>query len=185
MMSQAPRKRFSLSPHGGMALLLGILLLVAGCGEDEPENTQTPGAGADPETVEVDSIPARVEAIRTEGRLNLGGRHPVVFTPRADLVFHKRRSLPEHPNGMRFTAMDEAGEVLRERVFYSVGGGFVVDDALADEDRIVPLTHRLRLDELAAQMPDETYEQQREGTRVRIGQGKATQPSPVPAEEIR
>jgi len=53
MMSQAPRKRFSLSPHGALALLLGILLLVAGCGEDEPENTQTPGAGAGPETVEV------------------------------------------------------------------------------------------------------------------------------------
>ncbi|MAQ13878.1 MAG: L-serine ammonia-lyase [Sandaracinus sp.] len=99
--------------------------------------------GEDPETVEVDSIPARVEAIRTEGRLNLGGRHPVVFTPRADLVFHKRRSLPEHPNGMRFTAMDQAGEVLRERVFYSVGGGFVVDDALADEDRIVEDTTAL------------------------------------------
>ena len=56
---------------------------------------------------------------------------------------------------------------------------------IADEDRIVPLTHRLRLDELGARIPDETYAQQREGTRVRIGQGKATQPRPVPAEEIR
>jgi coenzyme F420 hydrogenase subunit beta len=56
---------------------------------------------------------------------------------------------------------------------------------MADEDRIVPMTNRLRLDELAAQMSDEQYAQQREGTRVRIGQGKATQPRPVPADEIR
>ena len=42
-----------------------------------------------------------------------------------------------------------------------------------------------RLPELVVRIPDETYAQQREGTRVRIGQGKATQPRPVPAEEIR
>ncbi|MEE2697489.1 MAG: hypothetical protein VX516_03505 [Actinomycetota bacterium] len=42
-----------------------------------------------------------------------------------------------------------------------------------------------RRPELVARIPDETYAQQREGTRVRIGQGKATQPRPVPAEEIR
>lgn len=59
MMSQAPRKRISRSPHGRLALLLGILLLVTGCGEDEPGNTQTPEAGADPEAVEV--IPSWVQ----------------------------------------------------------------------------------------------------------------------------
>jgi L-serine dehydratase len=49
----------------------------------------------------------------------------------SDLVFHKRQTLPHHPNGMRFTAFDGGGDVLLERDYYSVGGGFVVntDDA--------------------------------------------------------
>jgi L-serine dehydratase len=52
-----------------------------------------------------------------------------------DLVLHRRTSLPFHPNGMRFTAF--AGEdVIRERTYYSVGGGFVVDETAAGADRI-------------------------------------------------
>ncbi len=93
--------------------------------------------GEEPETVETDSIPARIERIRAARTIALLGRHELPFDPDADLVFHRRRALPGHPNGMRYRARDAAGEVLRERVFYSVGGGFVVDDAAADEDRIV------------------------------------------------
>src|SRR6185503_7474170 len=45
-----------------------------------------------------------------------------------------RESLPGHPNGMRFTALDAQGAPLRSRVYYSVGGGFVVgeDGAVAE-----------------------------------------------------
>jgi L-serine dehydratase len=55
-----------------------------------------------------------------------------------ELVLHRRTSLPFHPNGMRFFAMDAAGDVLRERTYYSVGGGFVVDETAAGADRIKP-----------------------------------------------
>jgi L-serine dehydratase len=54
-----------------------------------------------------------------------------------DLVFNKRKSLPYHPNGMRFSAWDSGGELISERHFYSVGGGFVVNDDEAAQDRIV------------------------------------------------
>ncbi len=53
-----------------------------------------------------------------------------------DLVLHRRTSLPFHPNGMRFFAYDAADELLRERTYYSVGGGFVVDETAAGTDRI-------------------------------------------------
>lgn len=101
--------------------------------------------GDQPELVEVDTVPARVEAIGREHSLRLLGQHAIAFHPGEDLVFHRRETLPLHPNGMRFRAFDAAGELLRERIYYSVGGGFVVDDQLADEDRIVadqtPLPH--------------------------------------------
>jgi L-serine dehydratase len=66
----------------------------------------------------------------------------------ADVILHRRRSLPYHPNGMTFTAVDAAGAVVRERTYYSVGGGFVVDEAAAGTDRIVadqtPVAHPFR-----------------------------------------
>ena len=99
--------------------------------------------GEAPESVDVDAVGARMAKIEAERRLSLAGARDVDFDPTADLVFQRRKSLPGHPNGMRFSALDAAGEVLRERVFYSVGGGFVVDDAAADEDRIVEDTTAL------------------------------------------
>jgi L-serine dehydratase len=51
-------------------------------------------------------------------------------------VLHRRRALPYHPNGMQFWAYDGAGQELRSRVYYSVGGGFVVDETAAGADRI-------------------------------------------------
>ncbi|MGF1468723.1 MAG: L-serine ammonia-lyase [Sandaracinaceae bacterium] len=93
--------------------------------------------GETPETVDVDRIPERMHRIEESGALRLDGERAIPFRPREDLLFHRRRSLPGHPNGMRYTAFDGAGAVLLERVFYSVGGGFVVDDQAADEDRIV------------------------------------------------
>jgi L-serine dehydratase len=53
-------------------------------------------------------------------------------------VLHRRKSLPHHPNGMRFTASDEDGRAVRVAVYYSVGGGFVVDEAALGEGRIKP-----------------------------------------------
>ena len=64
------------------------------------------------------------------------GVHPITFVEREDLVFLRRRSLPFHPNGMRFTAIDAQGQVLGAHVYYSVGGGFVVDEEAAGADRI-------------------------------------------------
>ncbi len=88
-------------------------------------------AGHEPDTVDVEAIPAVLEHIRSSQRLPLPGQHEVPFQEKTDLVFHRRETLPFHANGMRFTAFDAEGEVLTERAYYSVGGGFVVSDAVA------------------------------------------------------
>jgi L-serine dehydratase len=93
--------------------------------------------GEDPETVDTRSVEVRVVAIRAAGRLRLAGEHEIAFDEDSQLVMHRRKSLPYHPNGMTFVARDGAGEVLRERTYYSVGGGFVVDENAAAGDRIV------------------------------------------------
>jgi len=85
-----------------------------------------------PETVDVDSVAERVAAVREQGRLRLGAEHEIGFDERKDLVLNRRASLPLHSDGMRFSAFDAGGEPLAERVFYSVGGGFVLDGDAAD-----------------------------------------------------
>ena len=47
---------------------------------------------------------------------------------------------------------------------------------LGDEGRIVPRTSRLRIEQLAAELPADTNAYQRQGTRRRIREGKATEP---------
>jgi L-serine dehydratase len=84
--------------------------------------------GETPEEVDVATIAEKVERVRATGELSLLGEHPLRFQPAEDVLF-EREPLPFHPNGMRFTALDGAGKVLASRVWYSVGGGFVVDDA--------------------------------------------------------
>ncbi|HET8604911.1 MAG TPA: L-serine ammonia-lyase [Marmoricola sp.] len=93
--------------------------------------------GEDPATVDTSRSESVVATVREEGRIALGGHHVVAFAPDRDLVMHRRRSLPAHPNGMVFTAYDDTGATLRSRTYYSVGGGFVVDDDAVGADRVV------------------------------------------------
>ena len=84
--------------------------------------------GETPRDLDVADIPRRLAAIREGKRLNLLGSHAVSYNEREDLILHKRKSLPHHPNGMIFRAFDEKGEEMVARAYYSIGGGFVVDE---------------------------------------------------------
>ena len=90
-------------------------------------------AGAEPDTVDVESIASRLRQMRDDKRIALLGTHEIGFVEKTDLVFYRRETLPFHANGMRFTAFDAAGEVLLTRTYYSVGGGFVVSDEIAHD----------------------------------------------------
>jgi len=104
--------------------------------------------GEEPERIDPDTIEARLARIRERGALDLLGQHPIAFLEREHLVFHRRESLPFHPNGMRFAARGLTGEELAAKQYYSVGGGFVVDEQAAGADRIReddrPLPHPFR-----------------------------------------
>jgi len=90
-----------------------------------------------PHQIDPDVIPPALERIRGSKRINLFGRHEIDFDEKHDLIMNKRQKLPFHTNGMRFTAFDADGEVIATRDYYSVGGGFVVNQDEAAEDRIV------------------------------------------------
>ncbi|GHE30318.1 L-serine ammonia-lyase [Streptomyces vinaceus] len=97
--------------------------------------------GHSPRSVNVESADDEVERIRRTGRLRLlgteiGGAHEIAFDEPSQLILHRRRSLPYHANGMTLFAYDAAGAPLLEKTYYSVGGGFVVDEDAVGEDRI-------------------------------------------------
>ncbi|WP_375478137.1 L-serine ammonia-lyase [uncultured Jatrophihabitans sp.] len=103
--------------------------------------------GAEPETVDTASVPTRAAAVLAAGQVRLLGRQPAALR-RDDLVLHRRESLPFHPNGMRFAVFGADDGLLCERTYYSVGGGFVVDETAAGADRITvdetPLAYPFR-----------------------------------------
>ena len=105
--------------------------------------------GEQPDRVDPEAVPAILERIRGSGRIRLLGTHEIDFREKDQLILHRRKTLPYHSNGMRFRACDAAGGALVERAYYSVGGGFVVDenaargdDPLKPDDRPVPYPFR-------------------------------------------
>ena len=107
-----------------------------GHGHGSPKAVLLGLEGHAPELVDPRSVEPRVDEIRESGRLRLDGTHEIRYSVDRDLVMHRRKSLPLHPNGMRFVAWDCAGVELLAATYYSVGGGFVVDDEASGTDRI-------------------------------------------------
>src|SRR3954452_24372744 len=75
--------------------------------------------GDKPELVDVETVDARLAAVREHGVLRLFGEREVPFVVGEHLEFERKKSLPHHPNGMRFTAYDAEGTLVREKVYYS------------------------------------------------------------------
>lgn len=83
--------------------------------------------GADPVTTPVEALGPLVEEVRRTHRLLLGGTFPLGFDPGVHLEFRTAEKLPFHPNGLRFRAFG-SGQLVAEETYYSVGGGFVVQE---------------------------------------------------------
>ncbi len=97
--------------------------------------------GAVPATVDVDAVSEIVEIVAREKRISLLGKHDVAFNPKSDLRFNQRQRQPFHSNAMAFEARDKDGKILARRHYYSVGGGFVVDeDEAGSNSRILDQT---------------------------------------------
>ena len=85
-------------------------------------------AGQHPRDVDPDAVAGIVGGATATGRIALLGRHPVAFAPASDIRFHQRVRQEMHSNAMACEARDAAGELVDRRMYYSVGGGFVVDE---------------------------------------------------------
>jgi L-serine dehydratase len=99
--------------------------------------------GETPEGVPIEAVEGRLAAIRDGGTLRLLGEHAIAFKETEHLKF-ERRALPFHPNGLRLTAWDGDGVELGSKTYFSVGGGFVVDESggSAEPTHAEELPHR-------------------------------------------
>lgn len=108
-----------------------------GRGHGSPKAIMLGLAGETPETVDVDGIEAWLEGVRKRGELPVLGNHVIAFIEKRDLIFSRSRTLPYHSNGMQFIALDAQQQVIEKRIYYSVGGGFIVDEEAASADCLI------------------------------------------------
>jgi L-serine dehydratase len=100
-------------------------------------------SGEVPDRIDPDQVESKVQHIREQQMLSLDGRHAIGFQEKEDLRFRVDKTLSFHSNGMRFTALDAGGVAIKRKVYFSVGGGFVVDE---DEiDQLAEAPTRLRV----------------------------------------
>ncbi|KAJ3066380.1 hypothetical protein HDU99_003865 [Rhizoclosmatium hyalinum] len=86
--------------------------------------------GESPELVDAKSIPSRLENIKTNSVLNVAGDSKITFDYAKHMCFHYMEALPQHPNGMRITCYDKDGDMIATNEFFSIGGGFVINEPI-------------------------------------------------------
>ncbi|MFF5372916.1 L-serine ammonia-lyase [Streptomyces sp. NPDC013187] len=136
MFARRLRNEDLLAPTAKVHVELYGSLGATGHGHGTPKAVLLGLEGDSPRTVDVSSADERVEAIKTGGRLNLLGEREIAFSFDDDMVLHRRKALPYHANGMTLWAYDASGAELLTKTYYSVGGGFVVDEDAVGADRI-------------------------------------------------
>ncbi len=96
-----------------------------------------------PESIDTEGIEARMDEMRSAKQIVLMNSKPIAFNEKNDLIMHRRQALRFHSNGMTFRAYNTDRAIIREATFYSVGGGFIVDEQAACSNRIVEDDTRL------------------------------------------
>ncbi|KAL5531652.1 hypothetical protein ACEPAG_4529 [Sanghuangporus baumii] len=110
-------------------------LAATGKGHHTPQAILLGLEGSDPETIDTGTIPSRYKDILENKHLMLGGKHRIVYDMDRDMLWRWDKVLKTHPNGMRFSVFDKEGDLLATNEYFSVGGGFVVNEKTkADEN---------------------------------------------------
>ncbi|TFK91713.1 L-serine ammonia-lyase [Polyporus arcularius HHB13444] len=146
-------------------------LAATGKGHHTPQAILLGLEGSDPETIDTGTIPSRYASILENKTLVLGGRHRIVYDMDKDMVWRWDQVLKTHPNGMRFSVFGEDGDLLATNEYFSVGGGFVVNEKTKVDENLFykgvdkSVVHGARLHQThssegapgeAAQAPDPT-----------------------------
>ncbi|KZT27782.1 L-serine ammonia-lyase [Neolentinus lepideus HHB14362 ss-1] len=113
---------------GTVKITLYGSLAATGKGHHTPQAILLGLEGSDPETIDTGTIPSRYAAIQENKTLLLGGKHRITYDMDRDMLWRFDQVLKTHPNGMRFSVFDENGDLLATNEYFSVGGGFVVND---------------------------------------------------------
>ncbi|KAJ3323982.1 hypothetical protein HDV06_000958 [Boothiomyces sp. JEL0866] len=103
-------------------------LALTGVGHGTPNAILMGLEGETPELVDAKAIKTRIDLIYKSNKLSINGTHPIDFNADKHLIFRFTETLPAHPNGMRFSCFDDQGELIATNEFFSIGGGFVVND---------------------------------------------------------
>ncbi len=92
--------------------------------------------GKMPDTVVPESMVPRMHEIIASQQVNLLGKKFIHFDDARDLLFLQKELLPKHSNGMRFIAFDDNNQILLSKIYYSIGGGFIIaDDDFTEENQ--------------------------------------------------
>ncbi|KAJ8694907.1 hypothetical protein PTI98_007546 [Pleurotus ostreatus] len=103
-------------------------LAATGKGHHTPQAILLGLEGSDPETIDTGTIPSRYSSILEHKQLLLGGSHLIHYDSDRDMLWRFDQVLKTHPNGMRFMAFDNEGDLIATNEYFSVGGGFVVNE---------------------------------------------------------
>ena len=108
--------------HGtGKAVILGLL-------------------GQEPETIDADQIDNMLKQVADSEELMLNGTLPIQFPRENAIIFHRRKCLPLHSNGMTLRAFSQEIEVASQ-AYYSIGGGFIIKAEDFESEKVSALKH--------------------------------------------
>jgi L-serine dehydratase len=126
-----------LSQVAGLNIQLYGSLAETGAGHRTDMGIMLGLMGEAPDTVDPAAINGLIETVTRDHRLTLWRNHTIDFDPK--FAFSGRvKPMPEHPNGMRFTAANAAGETLLDERYVSIGGGFIRALGSIETDETVP-----------------------------------------------
>jgi L-serine deaminase len=118
-------------------------LALTGLGHGTPNAILMGLEGETPEMINTTTILTRVKTIEDASKLNLNGTNIITFIPDKHLQYHYTESLPSHPNGMRLSCFNKNGDVIASNEFFSIGGGFVVNNETKLVENAFFLDHRI------------------------------------------
>lgn len=88
-----------------------------------------------PEEVEPNEIEGKLNKIRRKKSLFLANKKAIAFEESQDLIYHKQIFLPDYSNALRISAYDISGNSLYSKIYFSLGGGFVLDEEAVQREK--------------------------------------------------